>query len=152
MIKEKANFVWVKGETYKARIYDFLAEIDDVMIPPLRGRVVLADYAEKLAGKAETVFMVKEATDLASCSIYCNEKNAFITSIAVKKEYQKQHLGSQLLNEVKKFVEKKECERIRLEVFKENISAYKFYLKNRFEVINENDFWITMEYRMEEMK
>lgn len=61
-------------------------EIDAIMVPTLSERVCIWDYAGKLARLAETLYIVREECDIASCSVYCNSKVAFISSIAVKED------------------------------------------------------------------
>ena len=50
------------------------------------------------------------------------------------------------MDEVKRYVKEKKCERIQLEVYVSNDAALKFYQKNGFVTISENSNWKRMEY------
>ena len=143
---QKLEYEWEIGIQYNNRIYQFLNEVDAIMLPPLSERVCISDYAEKLACLAETLFIVQDGCDIASCSVYCNSETAFISSIAVKCEFLKQGIGTALMDEVMRYVKEKKCERIQLEVYVSNDAALKFYQKNGFVTISENSNWKRMEY------
>lgn len=142
----RLEYEWVNGVQYQNRIVCFLNEIDEIMIPTLSERVCIWDYAGKLAHLAKTLYIVCEECDIASCSVYCNSKVAFISSIAVKREFLGQGIGSVLMDEVKRYVREKNCESIQLEVYTQNTVALKFYAKNGFTVLTENDNVKRMEY------
>lgn len=142
---QELKFEWRKGIQYQDRLCQFLNEIDEIMIPALSERVCISDYAGKLASLAENLFMVQNGRDIASCSVYCNSKIAFISSIAVKKEFLNHGIGTALMNEVKQYARKKQCESIQLEVYEQNTIALKFYKKNRFTIIAENSNFKRME-------
>ena len=135
------EYEWVKGVRYQNRIESFLNEIDAIMVPTLSERVCIWDYAGKLARLAETLYIVREECDIASCSVYCNSKVAFISSIAVKRGFLGQGIGSVLMDEVKRYV--------RLEVYTPNTIALKFYAKNGFSVLTENGDVKRMEFLFE---
>ena len=118
------------------------------MSPPLSERVNLLEYAQKVSEKADTLFIKNSGEEIASCSIYCNREVGFITSIAVKEEYHKQHIGSEMLKEVKDHARKKGCNRIKLEVYRSNFIAINFYIKNDFNRIKSDNDWIIMECKI----
>lgn len=140
------EYEWVNGEQYQKRIYQFLNEIDAIMIPTLSERVCILDYAAKLANLAETLYIVYKHCDIASCSVYCNSQIAFISSIAVKQEFLGQGIGTALMEEVKRHVRAKHCESIQLEVYAQNSVALKYYIKNGYVVLAENGDLKRMEY------
>lgn len=146
---QELEYEWVNGVQYQNRIESFLKEIDAIMIPTLSERVCIWDYAGKLAHLAETLYIVREECDIASCSVYCNSKVAFISSIAVKSEFLGQGIGGILMDEVKRYVREKKCESIQLEVYTQNTIALKFYAKNGFTVLTENDDVKRMEFLFE---
>ena len=80
------KYNWINGENACKRIQTFLVQIDDVIVPRLSDRVNIDEYALKLAVNAMNVFITENGIDLASCSVYCNKADAYISSIAVKKE------------------------------------------------------------------
>lgn len=140
------KYEWVNGEQYQERIYSFLKEIDEIMIPSLSSRVCIFEYASKLARLAESLYIFDGKGDIASCSVYCNSKVAFISSIAVKKEFLERGIGTLLITEVKKYVRTKGCEEIHLEVYAQNSVALSFYIKNGFIIFAENGDIKTMRY------
>ena len=136
---------WVHGIEYKKRILAFLYKIDDIMVPALRGRVDISSYAEKISQKAETIFISENGEDIASCSVYCNTENGFITSIAVKSKYIRRHIGTELIENVKQRVYKLGCRKILLEVYDQNDAAICFYKKVGFTITRYEGEWIEME-------
>lgn len=140
---------WVKGTEQEKRIYDFLTITDEDFIPRLSGRVEIDAYARKLSQYAETVFVCADGTDISSCSLYCDTKVAYISSFAVRKEHGRRGVGTAMMKEVKSFCKKMDCERIRLEVFKENKSAVSFYQKEGFEVVEDLQDSEIREYSLE---
>lgn len=142
------SYIWVDGDEYCGRIQAFLEEIDEIMLPRLRGRVDIEKYAFKLSEKADTLFVVEDGIDIASCSIYCNKKEAFITSIAVKQQFMHRHIGTDMMKEIKQHAKEKECRAIQLKVHKENESALNFYKKNGFASKQKSGEWIAMECKL----
>ena len=100
MFENAFLYEWCNGIEYNKRIRTFLREVDDIIIPTLTNRVDIDGYACKLAFNADTIFIVKDACDIASCSIYCNLQDAFISSIAVKREFLHTGIGTFMLNNV----------------------------------------------------
>ena len=143
------EYEWVKGIQYQDRIYQFLKEINAIMIPTLSDRVCISDYSKKLASLAENLFIGQNGCDIASCSVYCNSEVAFISSIAVKKEFLNRGIGTFLINETKQYTRRKKCKSIQLEVYCQNSRALKFYKKNSFVIIAEKSGLIKMEYLFE---
>lgn len=137
----KLKYEWVSGEEYYERIKNFLYSIDEIMIPRISDRVSIDEYAMKLAVNAETIFIVDSlaSRDIASCSIYTNREEAFISSIATHVK----GLGSMLLMLIKKHINNK-C--IALQVSKKNCSAIKFYEKNDFFLVSKDDEWFSMRW------
>lgn len=130
----EVSFKWCSGELYKNKIEKFLYEIDEYMIPSLSSRVNISKYADKIAKYADTVFGYSNnlAEEVAACSVYCNSEVAFITSIAVKREYRNKHIGSILMNEVIRHCKERKCVEIQLEVYDENRYARMFYMNKGF--------------------
>jgi len=60
-----------------------------------------------------------------------------ITNIAVRKEFQRKRIGQQLLDFIRKVIDKSEFSYIILEVRENNIRARNFYKKNYFDEIGE---------------
>lgn len=148
MSKNELVHEWCAGVEYVARIESFLREIEDIMIPALTNRVNIDAYSQKLAVNADTIFIVKDSVDIASCSIYCNSENAFISSIAVKQEFLHTGIGTFMLNNVIEHSRKKKCKKMLLKVHNNNFSAIHFYEKNGFCITEIADNWNTMELNL----
>lgn len=145
MLENELFYEWCNGIEYSSRISIFLAEIDDVMVPPLKKRVDIDKYTQKLATNADTIFVVKDLQDIASCSIYCDLQDAFISSIAVKREFLHNGIGTFMLKKVIKHSQKRGCQGISLKVHSNNIRAVHFYKKNGFYFTETSENWNTME-------
>ena len=78
--------------------------------------------------------------------MYCNDyvnKVAFISMIVVKNRYQHRGIGQKLLEIAVNIVRKNGMKCVRLCVDKENIQAQKFYIAQKFSIIEENDkYWV----------
>lgn len=135
---------WVSGKEYAARIEKFLKEVDEILCPQLSKRVDMKEYAQKLAENADSIFIVDDGRDIASCSVYCNTEQAFISSIAVCEEFQHQHIGQEMMLEVKHHVQEKGCKNIKLDVYADNTTAIAYYGKNGFEVCGQREDWLIM--------
>lgn len=129
-----------------ARLRKVLTELDSVIIPPPSDRVDLAEYAGKLARLSDVFYLKKDNRDIGNCAVYLNnEKYGFISSIAVKKEYQKMGLGRKLLENVKNMADERDIPQIRLEVLEENVNALCFYQKMGFYVVERKNNWLVMQ-------
>lgn len=146
MIRETCEYEWQNGAQCERRIHDFLLDTNEDFVPKLSGRVDMKAYARKLAQYADNLFVVIDMQDAASCSIYCNEAVAFISSIAVKKDFWRLHIGTQLMDEVKRHAKERKCTKICLEVHEENAAALAFYQSCGFYTVTCRENWMTMEY------
>lgn len=142
------DFQWVTGIEYHARIVDFLLSIDEIMIPKLSDRVNVTEYAMKLALRADTLFVSEFSVDVGACSVYCDTQNAYISSIALKKDYMQHGIGKKIMENVKTHAIDKSCSLIRLEVAEDNRNAVSYYRKNGFEMINMREGWLLMECKL----
>lgn len=68
-------------------------------------------------------------------SMWLMFENCDIVKIAVKKEYQRQGLGQQMLNRLINEAKKSGCEFVHLEVRTSNVPAINLYAKNGFETV-----------------
>lgn len=87
------------------------------------------------------------------CGLWCLFEQAQITNIAVNKIYQRQHIGTKLMEYMEKIAIKNGCETISLEVRVSNDAAINLYKKNGYEIIsvrkgyyqdNHEDAWLMM--------
>lgn len=146
-MEKQCRYEWERGAYCKKRIYDFLVSTDECFIPALSGRVDIERYAQKLAQYADNLFVMMGDQDVASCSIYCNQEAAFISSIAVKQDFLRAHIGAKMMDEVKRHAKECECVKIRLEVYKENRDVLAFYQSCGFVICDYRENWMVMEWK-----
>lgn len=143
---EDFKYFWADKNNYTSELLlGFLIKVDDTFVIPLHERVALKEYAEKLAYNAENLFVIINDTVIASCSVYCNEKEAFISSIAVKSDYLRHGIATKMLELTFERAKQKECKILTLCVLKRNYAAIKFYLKNGFAIRKESEDEFIME-------
>ena len=145
MCKEALIYEWCEGEQYTQRIRDFLNDIDECMLPRLSQRVNIKEYSHKLARNAHTLFADFRGEDIGACSIYCNRENAFISSIAVKENYTKCGVATELLKRSIELARHYACKKVALNVCYTNQAALNLYKKNNFVEIASLGIWKTME-------
>lgn len=74
----------------------------------------------------------KRITGFIGASIVVDESH--IIRIAVKSEYRRKHIGTQLLDNLLKLLNKKKIKKIFLEVRESNLSAITFYKNHNFKI------------------
>ena len=101
-------------------------------------------YAYKLYKNAQSYYIMNQENEFIGFAIfYCNDKITkigYLTLISVNDKYLHKGIGNDLL---KLCIEKcKLCgmKQLKLEVYRNNKNAFKFYIKNGFEIIEENCF------------
>ena len=132
-------------------IIDHLTKSSDYFIPKLKTYVNIEDYSIKLFNKGVRFESYHNNTLVGLLVLYVNkdEKTTFITNVSVYNEYQKIGIAKNLLDNCKRYISEKEYNEITLEVFKNNIKAIRFYEKNNFKILNNNENKITMKLTME---
>lgn len=131
-------------------IYKYLEDNSDIFIPPLTNRVNLTEYSNKIYLYAWQVWAIDSNNDKLAgfMACYFNDKVnniGYITTISVKKEYQGKKVGYNLLNTAINYAREKDFKKIKLEVNKKNVNAMKFYYRNGFNIIQENETSFLME-------
>lgn len=114
---------------------------------PILNRVNLNDFFNKLSKNAIIIY-ASQIDILAYVAFYANDKNskeAYISLIAVKPEIQNYGIGKKLLNECICISCRYGMNKIALKVDKDNANAIKFYLKNGFNLKNEDNKQYLME-------
>ncbi len=149
-MKRRLKYDWVQGSLYFDRIYAFLLSIDDIMIPRLSERVSIREYAEKLSKCSDTLFVMQGETDIGACSVYCNRQEAFVSSIALKREFLYQNIGTKMMEEVKSHTQQCGCKVLQLKVHEMNVAAIGYYKKNGFQKKEAKLPWILLEYKLKD--
>ncbi len=110
-------------------------EACDASLPrPVTPRDNYDEIFEKMDRYAE--FIAAYQNGIAGyVSMYANDqetKTAFITLFVVKDEFQRMHIGTELMNACRRIAERNKMKRIRLEVLNSNMKAISFYKKQGF--------------------
>jgi GNAT superfamily N-acetyltransferase/SAM-dependent methyltransferase len=112
-----------------------LLACDSAFVPPLSNRVVINEYAHKIAEKAVRFEAWQDGKLVALVAVYCNrgdEKTAFITSVSVLPEWQGRGIASQLVANAVEHAHALGFVRIELEVDNQNNAAASLYRKHGF--------------------
>lgn len=144
------NIVTEYPPTSQNNIEAILRDFDAVFDPCLSKRVKIEDYANKLAKNAIWFYVYDQERITAHCAVYMNQPdNAFISSIAVKKEMQGRGIGDCLWECVEKEAKQRGIYRIRLSVMKTNLSGILFYTKHDCSILEDSGEWLMMEKFLE---
>ena len=121
-------------------IYKVLIDLSDAYTPALAEKIPnLQDYAYKLYCNAE-VFAAVDVSVLGFIAFYANDRKSkisYITQIAVKPKSQNKHIGKELLDLCIEASNVYGMKGIKLEVYKDNSKAIRFYERNGFEFCGE---------------
>ena len=131
------------------RLEKILWELDDDIIPKLSERVNIEEYAKKLSANAEVFYVKHGDIDIGSCAVYMNnEETVFISSIAIKKEWQNKGIGNFLWEKIIVLANTRGIRTIELMVNKNNYKAITFYNHLQFTELKMNTEWIGMRYKL----
>lgn len=118
-----------------AQLAEHLRACDRDFTPPLSHRVELVGYARKIAGHAVR-FEAWSGDILAGLvAMYCNDAPggaAFITSVSVRREWQRRRLATTLLERSVVHARQAGMRRINLDVARANEAAVSFYEQSGF--------------------
>lgn len=120
----------------EVRLGELVKDLDNEYIPPISSLVDdLQDYIGKMIKNAIIVIAKSNGEDIGFIATYCNDtskRKAYITSIAVKKDFRLKKIGKKLVDIAIDDSMEKDMLTIELEVQQENILAINFYTKYGF--------------------
>ncbi|MDD6279302.1 MAG: GNAT family N-acetyltransferase [Lachnospiraceae bacterium] len=122
------------------RILDILNEFQERLPSLQQGEEYRAQMAEKFAKHACFLVLCLNGRKIGFSAFYANDsdtKSAFISQIAVLKEYSRRNFGGKLLDLVSSTAKARGMLWLRLEVRKDNSAARRFYEKNGFQEVSE---------------
>ena len=126
----------------KDSVYNLLLEFSEVF-PHLEEKITNMDeYAEKLSEFACVYTAKKDDDNVGVLVFYANDmktKNAYISLIGVKKDYEGMGFGKELLTFCEQISQKNGMCILKLEVDEDNTRAIRFYEKNGFVFVSETD-------------
>ncbi len=129
----------------------YLSDNAMAFIPPLVPRLNLSDYSEKIALNATQFWVLNDEDEVGFAACYLNNPESeigFITSISVCQKFQGKGLGSLLLNSIVSVGREQGFKHIRLEVFHENRVAVEFYLKFGFEILDQTQNKMILNFKL----
>lgn len=130
-----------------AELTGHLARCDAAFVPPLSGRVVIRDYAQKLTDKAVRFEAWQDGELVGLVATYCNDPEktaAFITSVSVLPSWQGRGIAAQLMARCLDHVRQEGFRRIELEVDHRSLAAVSLYEKFGFVTTRTSDSSLVM--------
>lgn len=123
-------------------IEDFLRECNSYFIPNLNTITCIRSYSIKLSkfSRHFTIWQENSLIGLACC--YDNDQKfecAYLSIICIDFRYQSKGLGMKLIETIINFYRIRKFKLIKLEVYKLNINAIKFYNKIGFRLLEEKE-------------
>ena len=136
MDKQKYELLTCRINTTKDKneICRIIKACDAAFEEPVSEREIYPDLLQKICRYGIFAFACQEEP-AAYCAFYANDADsltAYISLIAVKPEYQRLHIGRQLLEYCLKTAADRGMHYCALEVKKNNSSAIRFYQENGF--------------------
>ena len=125
---------------------------DTDFIPPLNGRVVLHDYAEKISRNAIRFEAWSNGTLVGLVAGYCNDKEkriAYITSVSVLKAWAGKGIATSLMGQCVTYVKALNLQKISLDVSSDNTPAIRLYTKIGFTASRTSAKHVTMNLYLE---
>lgn len=136
-------------------IMEHLCACDSDFVATLSNRVVISDYAQKIASKAIRFEAWSNGALVGLVAVYCNNKEthtSYITSVSVLKDWSGKGIAACLMRRCIKYLEALGMNQIRLEVASNNVPAIKLYEKSGFVADDTSKPFITMNLYLENGK
>jgi ribosomal protein S18 acetylase RimI-like enzyme len=130
------------------QLSEHLRRCDDGFIPPLSDRVVIDEYARKIAAQATRFEAWSNGGLVGLVAVYLpgpNDEPGFITNVSVVPELRGHRVASALLAECAAFARRHDIRSLRLEVDRRNDPAVGLYEASGFQQIELVGETITME-------
>ncbi len=143
---------YLSNKASEAEIAEHLSRCDADFVPPLSGRVEIADYAKKIASKA-TRFEAWSGNALVGLvAAYCNDqekRTAYITSVSVLKAWAGKGIAARLVAQCVEHAKVLGMRQISLELAGDNTRAIRLYEKSGFVAGKVTDAFVTMNLYLE---
>ncbi len=122
--------------------FKIIKELQNQITPSLDELAVdIEKYAEKLYKNADIFVAYSEEKIVGVAAVYTNDvisRDAYLSFIAIYKEYQRKGYGGALLECVEEEAKNNNMRYLKLEVFKKNKNAIEFYNMKNYKRIDEN--------------
>lgn len=138
-----------------AEIEEHLRCCDTDFVPAISDRVVIPDYAQKIASKATRFEAWSNGTLIGLVAAYCNDPKtriAHITSVSVMKGWTGKGIATKLMNQCIEHAKAAGMRQVGLEVAAVNVSAIRLYEKSGFVagILNEPFISMRLDLKSEE--
>lgn len=128
----------------ESEIESHLTRVNALFKPELKSYVDIPFYAHKIFQKAIRYEVFDNEELVGLLAVYTSINMGFVTNFSLEKKYLGQGLSNILLNNCISDLKSMNIYLLKLEVYKENHRAIKFYMKNNFEIESEDLVKLTL--------
>lgn len=118
------------------KINNIIKKFDNVFVPSISSIIGnLDEYAEKLFKNAMVISLIYDNEIIGFAAFYCNDninKIAFLSQIGVLSNYKYKGYGTILIKKAEELSKSNNMEKMRLEVYDNNLKGISFYKKNGY--------------------
>lgn len=132
-----------------------LALCADNFVPPLRDRVEITLYADKIVANAKRFEAWQDEKLVGLVATYCNAPDcgiAYVTNVSVLPEVQGMGIGARLVQQCLAKVLAMGFGHAQLEVGAANAKALKLYISQGFRILSANDETVDMALTLDGMR
>lgn len=137
------------------QIAEHLSRCEDDFVPPLRGRVDIKDYAQKIESRAIRFEAWIDEVLIGLVAAYCNDERqriAYITSVSVLKDWTGKGIAAGLMHRCIEHAKSLGMRQIGLEVAGKNSPAIKLYRRFGFVAESENSPFVSMNLNLQSVE
>lgn len=127
-----------KNNSSDKDIRNHLERCDELFKPFLSSYINLEEYSKKLLERAVRYEIFDNANLVGLVAVYHSSNIGYISNFSLEQQFLGKDLSSQLMKLCIDDSKKQKLITIRLEVFKENLRAIKFYFKHGFTIESDN--------------
>lgn len=130
-------------------IVEHLLRCDADFMPSLSSRVLINDYAKKIANNAMRFEAYSGDAMVGLVAVYCNDRDgriAYVTNSSVLKEWNGKGIATRLMQQCIEHAKTSGMQQISLEVAIDNIPAIKLYVNKGFVAGEANTPFVSMSY------
>jgi ribosomal protein S18 acetylase RimI-like enzyme len=149
----KGIFIKLKNNANTINFFleEILFEVDREFSPALSAKTDIVEYVDKITSRAVIIPLFDQGRTAAFIAVYCNDYQtyiAYLTMLAVRKEYRSKGLGKLLVEAAIAYLKNLQFQKFRLEVLKSNDKARSLYDKLGFKVYQDKEDSLFMEMEL----
>ncbi|KAA5536251.1 GNAT family N-acetyltransferase [Taibaiella lutea] len=145
------DIIYKKETATRLDILQLLELSSEYFFPPLYKEVDIKEYAEKIFSKATTFEAWHDDILVGLIAVYLNDNETnigFITSVVVAPKFFSQGIAGNLLENLFEHVKQINFRSIKLQVSKDNETAFLLYKKKGFQTVDTEGLKYTMEIKL----